>query len=656
MNIMKKLIRLFLILQTVIWSRPDYGFAAGEKPSLLPMPQHIEWHKGYFSLYACKAILVKDTALQKEALRLQMILKEKGLAVDITDKEIPGRPVIELWIGEVTARQLSEEAYRLHVKPEKIMLTANAPHGIFNGIQTLAQLAGENKKIEACTITDWPAFSWRGYMVDVGRNFQSIELLKQQIDIMAKYKLNIFHFHPTEDIAWRLEIPGYPQLTAPENMLRDKGSYYSVQEFKDLIEYCKERYITLVPEIDMPGHSAAFTRAMGTDMQSSKGAAIVKDILEVFCKTYDVPYVHIGGDEVEITNKDFLPEMTALLHHLGKKTIGWEPGGNLEHRTIRQLWMTEGAKDTTLTYIDSRHLYLNHMDPLESVVTIFNRQIGDRNKEDKDVMGGIICLWNDRKVNSEADLLRMNPVYPAMLAFAERSWRGGGNAGWTAIIGTPGTEEVKEFAEFENRLLNHKKRYFSSLPFPYAKQTDIVWNLYGPYQNNGDLTAGFKPETEGFNYRKEVSLQAVGGTIVLRHWWAPAVKGYIPHPKENTTWYARTTIWSDKDKTVNAWIGFNNISRSPNTDSPQPGTWDNRQSKIWVNGKIIEPPAWKHAGQKGDSEIPLIDEGYEYRPPAEIKLQKGFNAILVKLPVGSFKGPDWHNPVKWMFTFLPLQE
>ena len=130
----------------------------------------------------------------------------------------------------------------------------------------------------------------------VGRNFQSVQSLKGQIEVMSRYKLNIFHFHFTEDIAWRLAIKRYPQLTAPENMLRNKGMYYTTSEMKEMIAYCKERYITLVPEIDMPGHSAAFKRAMGFDMQSDSGLVVVKNILQEFCDTYDLPYVHIGAD------------------------------------------------------------------------------------------------------------------------------------------------------------------------------------------------------------------------------------------------------------------------------------------------------------------------------------------------------------------------
>ncbi|HRO70346.1 MAG TPA: beta-N-acetylhexosaminidase, partial [Chitinophagaceae bacterium] len=147
---------------------------------------------------------------------------------------------------------------------------------------------------------------------------------------------------------------------------------------------------------------------------------------------------------------------------------------------------------------------------------------------------------------------------------------------------------------------------------------------------------------------------ATGGTIIWRHWWAPLIKGVLETPKENSTWYASTLIWSDEEKTGNFWIGFNNLSRSPATDSPKPGTWDNHQSKVWVNGKSIEPPRWKRGGQKGHSEIPLVDEGYEFREPTRITLKKGWNEVLIKSPIGSFKGKDWQNPEKWMFTFVPV--
>jgi len=102
-------------------------------------------------------------------------------------------------------------------------------------------------------------------------------------------------------------------------------------------------------------------------------------------------------------------------------------------------------------------------------------------------------------------------------------------------------------------------------------------------------------------------------------------------------------------------IGGNSYSsRSPATDSPPLDGWDNKGSAVWVNGKLISPPVWKRPGQKGISEIPLIDEGYEYREPTKIFLNKSWNTVLIKAPVGTFKA-EWQNPVKWMFTFVPVE-
>jgi N-acetyl-beta-hexosaminidase len=226
-----------------------------------------------------------------------------------------------LRLEKVKGPFLSEEAYQLKVSENNISLPANSLHGIFNGLQTLRQLIENNKTIAGCEILDWPAFSWRGYMVDVGRNYQSLKLLKQQIDVMSRYKLNVFHFHPTEDIAWRIAIKKYPRLTEAKNMIRDKGKFYSEKNIKDLIQYCRDRFITFVPEIDMPGHSAAFTRAFGFDMQSEKGLKIVKEIVTEFDSIYHLPYFHIGADEVKFTNKNFIPEITDLIHQHGKQTI-----------------------------------------------------------------------------------------------------------------------------------------------------------------------------------------------------------------------------------------------------------------------------------------------------------------------------------------------
>lgn len=640
----------------LLWKQLIYPFVFGAtaKPALIPKPQQLKWDSGYFTLYNCEAIVIKDTGLLKEGENLRHLLRQNRWNIPVR-KAASGK-VIELRLKEVNAPRNKNEAYTISVTSSSIIIEANTSHGLFNAVQTFRQLLRNGETVPSCTITDWPAFSWRGYMIDVGRNFMPVRLLKQQIEVMSNYKLNIFHLHLTEDIAWRLAIKQYPQLTDPETMIRNKGQFYSENDLKELIAFCKERYITLVPEIDMPGHSAAFKRAMQADMQTDSGLAIVKNILKEFFETYDLPYIHIGADEVKITNKNFLPEVIQFIQSYHKKIIGWEPGGNFTEEVIRQLWMDDAAalsKKNNLKLIDSRHLYLNHMDPLEAVTTIFFRRIGNKENGDSGTLGATLCMWPDRRVDVPMNIFKMNPLYPGIVTFSERVWRGGGKDGWTAVIGSPDSAAAKKFAAFEQRLLDHKRQYFSNLPFPYAKQSSTVWTLYGPYENGGDLSKQLTPEINHFDTATlKAFSREVGGTIILRHWWYPLIKGVLVDPKENTTVYATTRIWSDKAEWKSFWIGFNDLSRSPATDSPPVNAWDEKHSAVWVNGKLINPPLWKRGGMQGNAEVPLIDEGYSYRAPTRIFLKKGWNEVWIKAPVGSFQGKNWQNPTKWMFTFV----
>lgn len=625
------------------------------EPSLIPEPQSLRWTGKPFSLNTCRAVVIRDTALRQKAVKW---LGEIGLG------KIPLRQsfdqkkenCIQLILDAVEAPFGQQEAYHLTVDDRSVILRAGTAHGIFNGLQTLFQLTS-NGYVQGCDITDYPAYAWRGYMVDVGRNYQSVAQLKQQIDVMARYKLNVFHLHLTENVAWRLYIKQYPQLTAANNMTRNKGSYYSTADMKELIRYCKDRCITLVPEVDMPGHSAAFSRAMGVDMQDDSGLAIMKNIVRELCQTYDIPYIHVGADEVAIKNKKFLPEILALLHQYHKKTIAWDPGGNYGPGTIRQSWKTI-EREKSAKYIDSRSLYLSDMAPESSVVTIFERQLGQQTHGDSNVLGAEICLWDDRRVAKQTDHLTMNAVYPDMLAFGERSWKGGGYPGVVLDIGPDTSARAKAFADFERRMIDHKRKYFTDLPFPYVKQQHIRWKLFGPFENQGDLSATFWPEDSDVSLIDSVGeVQATGGTIWLWYDNGHPYHSWLPAPRIHTTWYAYSEFWSDSDTTRAMWIGFKNILRSLGSATPPKGAWDNKASKIWINGVAVPAPKWKYPGRNlnDDLEAPLVDEGYYYRPPVRIHSKKGWNKILVKLPIKMDENINpWQR--RCMFSVMPVRK
>ncbi len=586
--------------------------SAQKRPPLLPLPLHVEWGR--------------------DSVRIGAL------------------PVHEIVSHSIDG--MEDEGYELEVSTSGITLKATSKKGLFYAHKTLKQLA-LHEYVPTVKIRDTPAFSWRGYMVDVGRNYQSMRMLKEQIDFMSDVKLNVFHFHLTENVAWRLAVDRYPQLTDQEYMTRDKGLFYDERDIRELKKYCEDRHILFLMEIDMPGHSEAFQRAMGYDMQSPEGLEAVLHILDEIVDKYDLRILHIGADEVRITNPDFLPTVINYLKGRGITVMGWHPGGDrYPDDVIHHLWSSDDATragDVQRPYprVDSRNLYINHMDALESVPSVYNHQICDVDAGNETTnLGAILCLWNDRRLRRGEDNLTHNPVYPSLMAFAERSWVGGGRG--DNFIGID-LETREKFASFERRMMSLYHSSYSDLPFPYVAQANIEWDIYGPYDNGGDMTIKFAPE---LGEKVQSVGKVVGGTIIWRHFWDPTVRGLMCETRENTTYYASREVYSDKEQELPMWIGFYDYSRSHHIDSPTAGTWGWNVSgaKIWVNGDEVSPPNWERAGQKGSLEIPFEDENYYMRSPVMVRLRKGTNTILVKSPIGKFNSGIWFAPNKWMFT------
>lgn len=281
------------------------------------------------------------------------------------------RPVKIRYIDSIPGAGLGQdEAYRLTVTRRAVIIEAVTEHGVWNARQTLAQLPDAKGRLPRCTITDWPSFRVRGFMQDVGRSYIPLEELKAEIDNLARFKVNVFHWHLTENQAWRLEIKAFPQLTAAASMTRDPGCFYTQEEARELAAWCRERHVLLIPEIDMPGHSAAFERAMGFGMQTPQGKAALKVIFEELCDVFDVPYIHIGTDEVAFTDRTLVPEIVALLRARGKKVVSWNPGWKYTPGEIdmTQLWSYRGKAQEGIPAIDCRLHYINHFDTFGDVV------------------------------------------------------------------------------------------------------------------------------------------------------------------------------------------------------------------------------------------------------------------------------------------------
>lgn len=556
-----------------------------------------------------------------------------------------------------------EEAYRLEVTRNKIKIEAVTERGVYWAIQTLSQLTkktGRKTILQGCEILDWPAFRIRGFMQDVGRSYLSFEELKREIAILSRFKINTFHWHLTENQAWRLESKIFPMLNDSSNMTRMAGKYYTLKEARELADFCKKHQVLLIPEIDMPGHSAAFIRTFRHDMQSPEGMKILKLLMDEICETFDVPYIHIGTDEVKFTNPDFVPEMVAHIRAKGKKVISWNPGWHYKTGEIdmMQLWSYRGKAQEGTPAIDSRFHYLNHFDTFGDIIGLYNSRIYNADRGSDDLAGVIMGIWNDRLVDKEWNMILENNFYPNMLAIAERSWRGGGSEYFDkqgTILPTDEKSEVfLNFKDFERRMLWYKEHQFKDYPFAYVKQTNVKWHITDAFPNDGDLSKVFPPEKElsdSYTYegnRYEVR-PAIGAGIYLRHVWGKTIPTFYKDPQENHTAYAYTYVYSPKAQDVGLWAEFQNYGRSENDLPPLQGKWDYKGSRIWLNDQEILPPVWTATHRVKNSEIALGNENCVARPPIPVHLNKGGNKVLLKLPVGKFK-MDEVRLVKWMFT------
>ena len=302
--------------------------AIAEMPALIPMPREIRETQGTFKFGPEIRIRAERPS---DAARFIAVIKDAGLkpirATDTAD--------IVIRRGDVKNPHGFPGAYRAEASADGLLITTPDDAGAIHAAETLRQwihLSGSGASITCATIEDWPAYPVRGFMLDTGRNYQSPELVKEQIEVMARYKLNVFHFHFTDNPGWRLESKVHPKATG--SMTRNPGKYYTHREFRDLVKFCRERGITLIPEMDMPGHSASFRKSLGiTSMNSPEASKILKDLLTELASLAtpeEMPYIHIGTDEVrgkeEQVDATFLPEMSDHVRSLGREVIGWRQG------------------------------------------------------------------------------------------------------------------------------------------------------------------------------------------------------------------------------------------------------------------------------------------------------------------------------------------
>lgn len=564
------------------------------------------------------------------------------------------------------------EAYRLHITPNRVCIEAVTPTGVVRAAQTLQQLAEGYEPgaeaFEALTLTDWPAFKVRGFMHDVGRSFMEFEELKKQIDLLARFKVNVFHWHLTDYTGWRFEVKAYPNLTAAAFNIRQPGKFYTQAQCRELVAYARERGVTVIPEIDMPGHSHVFEKAMGFDMQTDQGVEALKRIVDEAAEVFDgVPYLHIGGDEVQITYPNFLQIMTDHVRSKGLKVVLWNrlvagpPSADLCDMT--QMWATSGKVVKGVTNIDCRYNYTNHFDVYADLVGIYKSNIYYVQQGTNEVAGTISAAWNDTKTRTDADIVKQNNLYANVLASAERAWRGGGKQyiekGGTLLPNSG--EEFEEFADFERRFLFHKNHSLQNEPIAYVRQTNVRWRITDPFPNGGNKDLALPPETSEadvlpssfvYNGQTYATHLATGAGIYLRHIWHPTLPSFFAHPQSNQTAYAWTYVYSPKAQEVGAQIELYTYSRSGDEKGPMAGCWDRRGSKVWVNDREIPAPTWEQPEtniRQNHAMEGLTNENLTARPVTPIHLNKGWNKVLLRLPHVNSGGT--HRD-KWQFTFV----
>lgn len=630
---------------------------------LLPKPQQITAKNGTFTFH--RPIQLVDAS---NTVLLKNFLTEQGCTFtnDATTK-VEVRIDASLPLFDYNLVGFPAEGYRLSVSENAILITAKSQVGVIRAAQTLGQLAQGYEgtaALECVEVEDFPAFKVRGYMHDVGRSFISFEELKKQIDLLARFKVNVFHWHLTENQAWRFEIKAYPQLTSNSSMTRFPGQFYTQAQATELEAYAAERGVTIIPEIDMPGHSEAFVRAMGFDMQSDQGVAALKTILDEVAAVFPkAPYLHIGADEKTITYPNFLKIMIEKVHSLDRKVVVWNPikGVNVGgiNADMTQMWSTAGKAIQGRPNIDCRYNYTNHFDVFADLVGIYKSNIYYAERGNPDIAGTISAPWNDRKLTDETQIIAQNNFYANMIASAERGWIGGGKQyiekGGTTL--PAGGQEFEEFSDWERRFLFHKATTLAGQPIPYVKQTNVRWRITEAFPNNGNAGLQLPPETEGlkdtYTYQGKTyaTSDAMGAGIYLRHTWGHGIiPTHFASSEERTTAYAWTYVYSPVAQEVGAQIEFFNYGRSEKDWAPDRGKWDRYGSRIWLNDVEIAAPVWQNSGQTNvTNENLLLNENFTGRKPTKVSLKQGWNKVFLKLPYN----PDGRQRLKkWIFTFV----
>ena len=422
--------------------------------------------------------------------------------------------------------KIGSEGYKLNITEGRLELSANSVQGLFMGVQTIRQLLPavvDNTKnyveIATGTIIDYPEYSYRGSMLDVARHFFGVDIVKKYIDFLASYKMNVLHLHLTDDQGWRIEIKSWPNLTAYGSLTEvggGKGGFFTQDDYREIVRYAAERYILIIPEIDMPGHTNAALASYpelhcdgqgrmvanlaemsveypglytGIEVGFSTLCAnkeltykMIGDVVQELAAITPGPYIHIGGDESHSTEKEdyipFIERVQEIVKANGKQMIGWDETAQsaITSGSVVQLWHNEDyakeavSKGAKLIMSPAHKAYMDmqydstsrlglHWAAYIEVDEGYNWDpvsiVNGITRED--IIGIEAPLWSETITNLD-DIEYL--AFPRLPGYAE--------IGWTPVT-------LRNWDEYKIRLAAHEAR-FNSMNIDFYRSERVPWS------------------------------------------------------------------------------------------------------------------------------------------------------------------------------------
>lgn len=447
--------------------------------AFIPKPVSVTASGDAFKLDSSTPIFVQQGASQLTEAG-QYLANALSMSAEVSS--VSEKPSKGIYLFVNSSASVLSEGYKLTIDDDLIQIEGADEAGCFYGIQTLRQIlpasmaAGESFVVPTGTIVDAPEYAYRGAMLDVARHFRPVEDVKQFIDFIAAYKMNVLHLHLTDDQGWRIEIKSWPKLTEIGGSTQvggGEGGFYTQEQYKEIVQYAADRHITVIPEVDMPGHTNA-ALASYAELNGNGKATELYTGIEVGFSTFDAhkevtyqfvddvvrelsaltpgPYFHLGGDESHVTKHDdyvyFVNRVQAIVLKYGKKVIGWDEIANadlVENATV-QFW--SDAENTTLGLEKGAKVLVSpasraYMDMKYDTTTVLGLKWAGTIEVDhayawqpdtvvagltkEQVLGVEAPLWTETVTNmDELEYL----VFPRLPGYAEIAWTKNEDRNW----------------------------------------------------------------------------------------------------------------------------------------------------------------------------------------------------------------------------------